>query len=274
MTRKRASAIAQTTRARIGVVLITATAVGCIGNGPGIEPQGSPPASDLPCEVETVLAARCWACHGETPMVGLPSLTSAAAWMAPSASDPSRPTGAVALARMQSTTTNAMPPPPAMAATAADIATIARWLDAGFPGGSGCGSLCTSGTTWTGGNDGSPNMNPGMPCKRCHESDEGPGLSIAGTVYATAREPDLCNGAGSSSGAQIVITGADGRLLTLVPNDAGNFFSERAVTVPYRAKVVTAAGERVMTAEQTSGDCNGCHTPGGTDGAPGRIVLP
>jgi hypothetical protein len=29
-----------------------------------------------------------------------------------------------------------------------------------------------------------------------------------------------------------------------------------------------------MTAEQTSGDCNGCHTPAGADGAPGRIVFP
>ncbi len=72
-------------------------------------------------------------------------------------------------------------------------------------------------------------MNPGMPCKRCHASEDGPGSSIAGTVYATVHEPDLCNGAGSSSGAKIVIApGADGRLLTLVPNGAGNFFSQYA----------------------------------------------
>ena len=71
-----------------------------------------------------------------------------------------------------------------------------------------------------------------------------------------------------------MITGADGRMLTLAPNGAGNFYSERAVAGPYRAKVVTAAGERAMTAQQTSGDCNSCHTPAGANGAPGRIMLP
>jgi hypothetical protein len=273
MTRKQARAIAQTIRARIGGVFLAATAIGCLGDGPSIEPQGSPAATDLPCEVETVLAARCWACHGDEPTSGLPSLTSAAALRAPSRSDPTQPVGAVALARMQASA-NAMPPLPAMAATATEIATIASWLEAGASSGSGCGSLCTSGSTWNGGDDGSPEMNPGMPCNRCHASDEGPRFSIAGTIYATAREPDLCNGAGSSSGAQIEIAGADGRLLRLVPNRAGNFFSEVRVAVPYRAKVVTPAGERVMTAEQTSGDCNGCHTPAGADGAPGRIVFP
>jgi len=29
-----------------------------------------------------------------------------------------------------------------------------------------------------------------------------------------------------------------------------------------------------MTAPQTSGDCNGCHTQTGANGAPGRITLP
>ena len=54
------------------------------------------------------------------------------------------------------------------------------------------------------------------------------------------RGADLCYGAPSSSGAQVVITGADGRVLTLSLNGAGNFFSEMAVAKPYHAKVVTA----------------------------------
>lgn len=122
--------------------------------------------------------------------------------------------------------------------------------------------------------DGSESMNPGMPCIQCHASDDGPRFSVAGTVYPTIAEPDLCNGAPSSSGAQVVVTGADGRVLTLRLNGAGNFFSEMQVTTPYHAKVVTAGGERAMTAEQTSGDCNSCHTPTGANGAPGRIMLP
>jgi hypothetical protein len=44
--------------------------------------------------------------------------------------------------------------------------------------------------------------------------------------------------------------------------------------------VVSGDKERAMTATQTSGDCNSCHTVAGTntvagaDPAPGRIVAP
>ena len=38
-----------------------------------------------------------------------------------------------------------------------------------------------------------------------------------------------------------MITGADGRTLTLAPRAAGNFYSETRVTLPYRAKVRTWA---------------------------------
>ena len=118
--------------------------------------------------------------------VGVPSLMSVAAFMAPSRTDPSQAIGAVALARMQSAT-SPMPPPPATAATAAEVAVISDWVAAGYPSGSGCTPTCTSGRTWRGGNEGSPEMNPGMACIQCHAaSDEGPRFSIAGTVYPTA----------------------------------------------------------------------------------------
>lgn len=273
MTRKQGFAIAQTLR--VAAVLVVAAAIGCGKmDQSGLTPQGSPAATDLPCDVEMVFASRCWACHGRIPAPDLPSLTSVAALAAPSRLDPAQSVGTVAVARMQSTTIP-MPPPPSAPATADEVATIANWIAAGSPVGTGCGPTCTSGRTWTGGLDGSQNMNPGMPCIRCHASDDGPRFSIAGTVYPTIAEPDLCYGAPSSSGAQVVITGADGRVLTLSLNGAGNFFSEMAVARPYHAKVVTAGGgERAMTAEQTSGDCNSCHTPSGATGAPGRILLP
>jgi hypothetical protein len=209
-------------------------------------------------------------------MPGAPALTSVAAFMAPSRIDPSQSTAALGLARMQSTPAT-MPPPPNAPATAAELAVIASWVAAGTPAGSGCGApVCTSMRTWTGGNEGSPDMNPGTACIACHarSGGEAPGFSIAGTVYPTAHEPDLCYGAASSSGAQVVITGADGRTLTLAPNVAGNFYSGMAVALPFRAKVVTAAGERAMVAAQTSGDCNSCHTQAGANAAPGRIMLP
>jgi mono/diheme cytochrome c family protein len=267
-------AITQTTRVCIVAAFACVVASGCRREDEsGLVPQASPPASDLPCDVEKVFAAHCWACHGRTPTAGAPSLTSVAELTAMSRIDRTQSEASVAVARMQSTTIP-MPPPPAAAATAAEVATVAAWVAAGSPAGTGCGSTCTSGHTWTGGDEGSGNMNPGMPCIQCHASDEGPRFSIAGTVYPTIAEPDLCNGAPSASGAHVVITGADGRVLMLSLNGAGNFYSETQVARPYHAKVVTAAGERAMTAEQTSGDCNGCHTPSGANSAPGRIMLP
>jgi hypothetical protein len=280
MTRKHVFAISRGAGVRLDVLLAVVAALGCVGevneHQSNTTPPGNPPgnlATDLPCDVEMVMATRCWACHGQTPVVGAPSLTSAASFMAPSRLDPSQSTGTVAVARMQSTTIP-MPPAPSTPATPAEIAVLANWISGGYPAGGGCSPICTSGMTWTNGDEGSSEMNPGMACNACHSRGEGPLFSIAGTIYPTVHEPDLCNGAPSSSGAQVVITGADGRVLTLAPNRAGNFYSETAVAGPYQAKIVTAAGERAMTAQQTSGDCNSCHTQAGANGAPGRIMLP
>jgi hypothetical protein len=131
---------------------------------------------------------------------------------------------------------------------------------------------CTSGTTWRG--DKGELMNPGRACIDCHSTDEGPDFTIAGTIYPTAHEPDLCYGADGANGALVVVTGADGRVITLTPNGSGNFSYEGAVMRPFRAKVVYMGRERVMAAAQTSGDCNICHTQSGAMSAPGRILLP
>jgi len=133
---------------------------------------------------------------------------------------------------------------------------------------------CTSGTMWTQGNHGSDDMNPGRACITCHSMGDGPTLTIGGTVYPTAHEPDLCNGANGANGARVVITGADGQTLTLTPGASGNFNSRTRVMLPYRAKVTYMGRERAMAAMQTSGDCNNCHTQIGTTSAPGRILLP
>ena len=135
---------------------------------------------------------------------------------------------------------------------------------------------CSSKKTWTGGNEGSSSMNPGKACISCHKSSggEAPGYAIAGTLYPTAHEPDLCNGTNGTTGAQIVIVGADGKTLTLTPNGVGNFYSSTTVKLPYQAKVVYMGRERAMVETQTSGDCNSCHTQNGANNAPGRILQP
>jgi hypothetical protein len=133
---------------------------------------------------------------------------------------------------------------------------------------------CTSGMTWMYGDHGSSQMNPGRACIGCHSTHNGPPLTIAGTIYPTAHEPDLCDGADGTTGALVVITGADGQTVTLTPNVAGNFDTGGPVKLPFTAKVTYMGRESAMTAMQTTGDCNSCHTQSGANGAPGRIQLP
>jgi hypothetical protein len=211
----------------------------------------------------------------------------------PSLSDPSRSVAALCVARVQDLA-RPMPPPPATPPSAAEIATLAAWVSAGLPMGScatpdggvvdGGGDpyntppMCSSGQFWTGGNNGSSVMRPGRACIDCHRSSggEAPLFTFAGTAYPTAHEPNDCNGAG---GAQIVIVDANNQTFTLSTNGAGNFSiggggSSLPVAFPYHAKIVKNGRERVMSAGQTTGDCNSCHTETGANGAPGRIMLP
>ena len=127
--------------------------------------------------------------------------------------------------------------------SATEIQTVQSWISAGYPAGScttvggtdagppdplGATPTCTSGTTWTGGNQGSAVMNPGRACISCHAGNgEAPQFTIAGTVYPTGHEPDLCNGANGTNGARVVIVDAANRTMTLTPNAAGNFYVHR-----------------------------------------------
>jgi hypothetical protein len=62
---------------------------------------------------------------------------------------------------------------------------------------------------------------------------------------------------------------------TLNANAAGNFYIEKGtLSTPYTAKVVSGSKTRAMSAAQTVGDCNTCHTAAGANGAPGRILMP
>jgi hypothetical protein len=107
-------------------------------------------------------------------------------------------------------------------------------------------------------------------------------------VYPTVHESDDCIGVGDMGGVVIEITDAEGRVFNLEPNASGNILLERAdapnrryeapftteFSYPYRARVLFEGRERAMVSAQTSGDCNGCHTVHGANGAPGRIYLP
>ncbi len=246
--------------------------------------------SGLPCDVATVMAARCTVCHGATPLAPAPmSLLTYEDLTRPSITMPGTSVVALSIARMRDAR-SPMPPGTMPTATAAEIATLEAWVAAGTPRGTctdptdpyGTPVMCSSGTHWTLGDEGSELMRPGRACISCHATSGDPGeppppaFSIAGTVYPSAHEPDDCNGVRGDGSAAIVVEvrGHDGNVQMLYPNEAGNFFSLDPIALPLTAVVHYQGRTRAMVTEQPSGDCNSCHTEGGTSMAPGRILLP
>ena len=213
--------------------------------------------SGLPCEVQTVLTTHCSSCHGATPAGGATtSLVTRAELLADSLTRPGMTVITVAIDRMHS---GSMPPAPAATVPDADIAVLEAWVTAGTPEGT-CEAphdpfagpdTCTTGSMWTGGNTESPLMRPGGACISCHTSmREGPSLALAGTVYGSGREIDDCNGQRSTAADPIVVevTDATGRVISMTPNAAGNFFDEEdIVAFPATALVRYQGRERRMT---------------------------
>lgn len=253
---------------------------------------GTGAVTGLPCDVQQLLENRCIGCHlGPSPIALLTydDLTKA------SAADAKKTNAQRSLDRMKDTA-SPMPPKPAVAPTAAEIATLEAWIKAGTPkgavctppaggadagadgGGGGGGTptntplVCTSKKTWNDGNSGSPLMRPGGACITCHSMQGGPSYTVAGTVYPTAHEPNDCNGVNGA--LTVVVTDANGVVKNVNVNSAGNFSLSAPIAPPFKVKVTNGAKERVMVGALTAGDCNTCHTASGVNGAPGRVMAP
>lgn len=284
--------------ASFAAVLGLAGAFGCY-TGPSLDPDRasgkttdvsatettSGAMSGIPCDVAEILAKSCASCHG-TPLIGgAPNrMTTREDLVTISRDDPSRSIAAVSVDRMKDA---AKPMPPSGPAPDADIAVLEKWIAAGMPAGTcdkpieGGSSqydtpvVCTSGMYWTRGDHGSKLMKPGGACIDCHtRENEGDFFTAAGTVYPSAHEPDDCNGVAQGA-AKVILTGADGKTVTMTVNGAGNFSTASAIKMPYRAKVVDGAGKtREMITPQKDGDCNKCHTEAGAEKAPGRVMAP
>lgn len=251
----------------------------------GTNSSGATGSSEFPCDVQKLLAQKCQVCHKADPPGAL--LTSAD-FRRPSKADPQRTVGDLAVERLSAAGALRMPPAPMEAATADEAAALAGWVQNGAapatcnegvvvpPDPYDTPLVCSSMTSWAGGNRESPLMRPGGACIKCHQTEmEGPTLAIGGTLYPTPHEPDDCNGVASALGAKIVVTDADGVTHTLNVNGAGNFFLETEdFAFPYQAKVTYQGRERVMVEPQKNGDCNDCHSQDGRENAPGRIFLP
>ena len=255
-------------------------------------PAGTGANTGLPCDVQAVLENRCLTCH-DGSMAGVAPLLTYSNLMAKAVSDPTKTLAQLSLDRMKSTT-QPMPPKPAEQATADEIAVFEEWITAGAKKGEACttppapgdagttgdagkladgGALCTSGTFWTKGNDGSGLMNPGQVCQGCHQLMGGPGFTAAGTVYPSAHEPNNCNGSNVPN-LTVIITDAQNREIRIPLNAAGNFYTRTRIRAPFKARVTDGQKTRAMQGTVTRGDCNGCHTESGANGAPGRILAP
>ncbi len=236
--------------------------------------------SGLPCDVDTMLKNDCRSCHSKPPIGGAPmSLDSYSDLIAPAPTNHSLTVAALSLMRMQDASAP-MPPSPASLVSSGDLSIFQNWVNSGMPSGTcstdggtdpyGTPVVCTS-NTYSTAREGS-RMAPGQACNNCHASSgEAPIFALAGTAYPTAHEPDDCNGV---SAMQIVIVDANNRSITLTSNTAGNFDYSGSVALPYHAKIVANGRERAMSAAQTNGDCNSCHTETGASSAPGRIMAP
>lgn len=255
---------------------------------------GGSAAADLPCDLAKALE-RCFSCHGTTPLGDAKvSLNSYAALTAASPSMAGMTVAQSAVVRMKDTS-KPMPAPPSAAATSAEIDALQKWIDSGMPKGD-CGSApdpfavppkCTSGLTEKRGDSAKGAMYPGRACVDCHvkESREAPALWLGGTVYPSAHEPDNCISKITDAPVSVVVVDSTGKTYTLPVSPAsGNFYLRKtdapAFKAPFKTKVVKGDKERVMSTEQSNGDCNACHTQDGatvaptTLKAPGRILQP
>jgi mono/diheme cytochrome c family protein len=266
----------------VAATCIGAAVVGCYYDGGSSTPIDT--GTDLPCDVAQALSA-CQACHGSPLAASAPiTLISYDDLTQPSPQYPDQTVAERVVARMGDPTFP-MPPNPDGPTPQSDIDTVQAWIDGGYPHGTctpppggtnpfDTPTACTNGKSFV--NFGSSLMFPGEACVSCHKQNFGPLISIGGTVYPTGHESDDCKGV-NVSGAQVIVTDSNNKVVTLNVNSAGNFYSTTSIKPPYTAKVTYQGRERDMTGlvfAPTDGDCNKCHTADGTNGAPGRIMLP
>lgn len=254
---------------------------GASGDGGSKQDGGATPADSLPCSVANVLATYCSSCHASASASSGISIASYADLMATAKSDTSQTVAQLSVARMKD---GSMPPSGNSAPSSSEIAAFEAWVNNGAAQGS-CDpndggvtdpfagpAVCTSGKMYAFG--ASSAMEPGNACIACHATSGGaPKFTIAGTVYPTAHEPSRCYATGVA-GAIVVITDKNGAKTNLTVNSVGNFYSTKTIAKPYTAEVQFQGRTRGMSAAQTSGDCNTCHTQNGDQSAPGRILLP
>jgi hypothetical protein len=120
-----------------------------------------------------------------------------------------------------------------------------------------------------------PTMQPGRDCQECHNRGDGsPSFTAAGTVFTN---PGDATGAGVE-GVRVVLTGTDGRTVTVKSNQSGNFYTRESLAFPLTARLEGNGVTRVMSDPVPHGECNFCHNvppvaDSGLAAPTGRIAL-
>jgi hypothetical protein len=219
------------------------------------------------------MAAQCTSCHGNPPLPGaVAGLVTYADMMVIAKEDPTKNEAQDSLARMKNA---ARPMPPGALPSAADVAILQNWIDAGYPMGSCGGSI-------VGGDGGGPIVAPpppsvfmtapafaartgpnahnaGRDCLGCHSAGgDSPRMSFGGTLY---------DGSGRAlGGAEVRLVDANGRATSVYTGSNGTFYlSGSGFVGPARTGVRNAAtATDMLTPLQASngGACSSCHCTG------------
>jgi hypothetical protein len=118
-------------------------------------------------------------------------------------------------------------------------------------------------------------MRPGNNCLRCHTTGKQAGskpFSFGGTVFPFANSDPCSNGV---QGITVQVSDAKGKTVTVVSNEAGNFWSAESLTPPFR--IVAKRGDKIaeMPIEAPTGGCALCHSATAPiSGAQGAIRPP
>ena len=232
-----------------------------------------PSGASLPCDVQTVLAAKCTACHSDPPINNsLAGLVTYSDLMASAKEDPTKNEAELSVARMQNTM---LPMPPAALnspPTAADIATLQGWISAGYPSGAcdtdgGSGAETGPGVSVVdvfagqppfAAGIGRPTHNAGRNCLQCHSGnggdDAGPFL-FGGTLYDAAGNPVV--------GAEVRVVDAKGVSYSVFTGPTGTFYKGGGpLAAPAHTGVRDATHKALMISPVTVGGCSSCHCSG------------
>lgn len=112
-------------------------------------------------------------------------------------------------------------------------------------------------------------MLPGSDCLACHTRGSGVRADVW-TAGGTIFEAD--DGLAPASGVTVRITDDEGRVVELLSNAVGNFYTRSALTPPLTAEVERDGEVLTMTTPVPDGGCNACHACEGAAG--GKLYAP